>query len=284
MDSVSVSVIIPVYNGERHLHGQLEALARQEYGEPWEVVIVDNGSTDRSIEVARSFRGRLPRLHILCESSSGKAHAVNRGVRAATGRFLLFLDQDDEVAPGYLTAMTSALEEYDVVGARVDRDSLNPPWARYQGGQTDSLCVRRGCPEFSIGGALGARAETLREVEFSPDVGASDDIDFCWRAQAMGFRLGFVPSAILRYRQRSEEASALRQGFYYGRSEVLIYRRYRHVGHPRPSLRVVLWTVKSLLLLVPRSADRGHRMRLMYWSGIFAGNIYGSVRCRVLYI
>jgi glycosyltransferase involved in cell wall biosynthesis len=57
-----VTVVLPVRNGERHLGRQLAALAEQSYPDPWELLVVDNGSTDRSRELACSFAGELPRL------------------------------------------------------------------------------------------------------------------------------------------------------------------------------------------------------------------------------
>lgn len=279
-----LSVIITVFNGRAHLARQLEAVAVQDPPWSWEVIVVDNGSTDGSQEVVASFADRLPSLRLLQEDRRGKAYALNRAISAARGERLVLLDHDDEIAEGYLVAMYEALEHFDLVGARVDRESINPPWARYQGGQTDSLCRRNGCPDFSIGAALGARTEVARTVGFDPTVGVSEDIDFCWRAQEQGYRLGFVPDAILRYRQRASEKAAFKQGYTYGLAEVRMYIRYRDRGHPRPGPRVVLWTLKSLAGLALHSMRRPERLFLCYWSGIFAGNVAGSVKGRVLYL
>jgi GT2 family glycosyltransferase len=234
--------------------------------------------------VVGAFEERFSPLRLLHEERRGKAHALNRGIAAAQGKYLIFLDQDDEIAAGYFAAMEEALGYFDLVGARVDRDSINPPWARYQGGQTEGLCRRKGCPDFSIGAALGARTEVARAVEFDPTVGVSEDIDFSWRAQERGYRLGFVPDAVLRYRQRDTEKAAFKQGYAYGFAEVLMYVRYRDRGHPRPGVRVVLWTLKSLAGLALRSTRRRERLFLCYWSGIVAGNLAGSAQRRVVYL
>lgn len=267
-----------------HLLGQLRALSVQNSSWPWEVIVVDNGSSDDSRSRAVELQDALPGLRIVSEPRRGKPHALNRGIAEARGDLILFLDQDDEVTPGYLEEMARALESDELVGARVDLESLNPSWARYQAGQTEALCRRRNCPDYSIGAALGARATVAREIGFSDQVGVSDDIDFCWRALQHGYRLGFVPGAVLKYRQRDEPGKAFRQGFAYGLAEVQMFLRYRDAGHPRPSLRVVLWTLKSLGALALRSASRGSRMRLCFWSGIFAGNIIGSIRWHVVYL
>lgn len=283
-DVPQLSVIITVFNGRPYITRQLESIAAQDPPFPWEVIVVDNGSTDASQQMVASFSDRLPTLRIVQEHQRGKAYALNRGVAEAQGEALVLLDQDDEIAAGYFEAMQKALEQFDLVGARVDRESINPPWARYQGGQTDGLCRRTGCPDFSIGAALGARAEVARAVGFDPSVGVSEDIDFCWRAQEQGYRLGFVPDAVLHYRQRASAKAAFRQGYTYGLAEVAMYIRYRDRGHPRPGPRVVLWTLKSLARLAVRARRRPERVFLCYWSGILGGNLVGSAKGRVVYL
>lgn len=284
-DRVEVTVIIPVLNGMPHLATQLEALTCQETDFEWELIIVDNGSNDESMPCARSFARRIPaRLRTFTEPQKGKPYALNRGIDEARGESLIFLDQDDEVCAGYLEAMARGLARYDLVGARVDFDSMNPSWARYQGGQTEGLARRRGCPNWSSGAALGSKTAVARAIRFRTDNGISDDIDFCWRAQHDGYSLGFVVDAVLRYRQRTEPIDAFRQGYGYGLSEVLTYVNYREHGHPRPGPRVVLWTVKSLLFLLLRWDYRANRLRFCYWVGIFVGHIAGSLRWRVIYL
>jgi glycosyltransferase involved in cell wall biosynthesis len=282
--ALPLSVIITVFNGRAHVARQLEKVAEQNPPWAWEVIVVDNGSSDGSQDVVATFSDQLPNFRLLHEDRRGKAYALNRGIAEARGERLVLLDHDDEIAAGYLEAMEKALRQFDLVGARVDRVSINPSWARYQGGQTDGLCKKKGCPDFSIGAALGARAAVARAVGFDPSVGASEDIDFCWRAQERGYRLGFVPDALLHYRQRDTEKAAFKQGYAYGRAEVKMYIRYRDRGHPRHGPRVVLWTLKSLAGLALHSAQRPKRLFLCYWSGIVAGNLAGSVRGRVLYL
>lgn len=279
-----MTVIIPVFNGMPYVETQLAALARQEAAFGWELVVVDNGSQDDSLETAESFVKSLPNLRVIEEQKAGKPYALNRGMDEARGQLLLFLDQDDEITPGYLEAMVEGLRTFDLVGARVDFESINPAWARYQGGQTTGLARRRGCLNWSSGAALGTRADVARAIRFRIENGVSDDIDFCWRAQHAGYSLGFVPDAVLRYRQRTRPLDAFRQGFGYGHSEVLTYLNYRQHGHPRPGVRVVLWTVKSLLSLLIRSRSKANRLKFCYWSGIFTGKIMGSLRWRVLYL
>lgn len=100
-----ISIIIPCYNYGRFLGRALDAITAQNDPD-WEAVIVDDGSTDDSREVAEDRRSAYPdRIHCLAQENAGPAAARNRGARAATGEWLLFLDADD-------TLLTGALERY----------------------------------------------------------------------------------------------------------------------------------------------------------------------------
>src|SRR4030042_2354962 len=86
-----ISVVIPVWNGERFLAEAVEVVLNQTYP-PHEVIVVDDGSTDGSAEVAKSF-GALVRYHI--QGKKGAATARNHGVELSQGNFIAFLDADD---------------------------------------------------------------------------------------------------------------------------------------------------------------------------------------------
>jgi glycosyltransferase involved in cell wall biosynthesis len=86
-------VVIPIRNGEAYLDAQLAALAAQAYDGAWEVIAVDNGCTDRSIEIVESWREGLPALVVAdARDRRGLNYARNRGAAAATGDFLAFCD------------------------------------------------------------------------------------------------------------------------------------------------------------------------------------------------
>jgi glycosyltransferase involved in cell wall biosynthesis len=92
-----ISVIIPVFNGERFLAGALESVVAQDAG-PLEIIVVDDGSTDQSATVAQRF----PSIRLIRQAQQGIAGARNTGVQAARGDYLAFLDADDLWLPGKL--------------------------------------------------------------------------------------------------------------------------------------------------------------------------------------
>jgi glycosyltransferase involved in cell wall biosynthesis len=106
-----VSVIIPVYNGERFLAEAIDSAFAQEY-RPIEVIVVDDGSDDRSAEIARSYSD----VRVLSQENTGPAAARNAGIDASTGGFLAFLDADDVMLPAKLTRQVDYMRRHPDVG------------------------------------------------------------------------------------------------------------------------------------------------------------------------
>jgi CDP-glycerol glycerophosphotransferase len=105
-----LSIIVPVYNVERYLDECLHALRAQEYPDV-EIIVVDDGTPDRSVSIARRHRLRDPRIRIVHRPNGGLSAARNTGVSAARGEFIAFADSDDIVPPGgYAAAVTSLME------------------------------------------------------------------------------------------------------------------------------------------------------------------------------
>ena len=111
-----VSVVLCVRNGANTIDAQLEGLARQDYEGSWELVLVDNASTDGTRARVEAWRARLPQLRVVEESVVGSGGARNRGSRAVIGTRIACCDADDVVSPAWLREMLAALDRFDVVG------------------------------------------------------------------------------------------------------------------------------------------------------------------------
>jgi len=94
---------MPVFNGERYLHESISTIISQTY-HPVEAIIVDDGSTDGSSDIIKSF----PQVQYIYQDNGGQASARNRGIRAAKGQYLAFLDADDLWVPEKLTLQMAA--------------------------------------------------------------------------------------------------------------------------------------------------------------------------------
>ena len=123
-----VSVVIPAFNAQATLGDQLEALTRQTEPGAFEVVVVDNGNTDATRDVALTFASRLPLRIVDARERSSEPYARNVGLREAATRSVAFCDADDVVAPGWVAAMQRALSTHDLVTGPLELEKLNPPW------------------------------------------------------------------------------------------------------------------------------------------------------------
>ncbi|WP_405085467.1 glycosyltransferase family 2 protein [Microbispora sp. NBC_01389] len=119
---ITLSVIVPVRDGEAYLGDALASLARNRTRAfETEVVVVDDGSADATAEVAEDFRRDLPGLALVRNAAPlGLADARNTGLKLASGRYVTFLDADDWLAPGYLPRLVAAIDGLGCDFVRVD--------------------------------------------------------------------------------------------------------------------------------------------------------------------
>jgi glycosyltransferase involved in cell wall biosynthesis len=109
----SISVIIPAYNAEKYIGEAIEsALAQTRPAQ--EILVVDDASADRTVEIARSYGKRIK--VIVNELNSGPGHSRNAGVAASTGDYLAFLDADDKWLPGHLAGLAGMLDQWPDAG------------------------------------------------------------------------------------------------------------------------------------------------------------------------
>ncbi len=285
-ESIQVSVVLACRNAERYLARQLDALAGQSSAEAWELVLSDNGSTDRSRSILEEFRPRFPRLVVIDASACVGPGAVrNAGVRAAQGDRLLFCDADDEVGPGWLAAMSEALKIDGLVAARLDHDVLNEPWTRpARNPQPGLLETEPRFLPYTFCAALGVRRSVHESIGGFDESyrEAGEDRDYCYRAQLAGTPLVLVPNAVVHYRHRQTALGMYRQARGYGSANVRLYRDYRHLGLGRPPMAraVVSWVLMPARLLLALTT----RHRFANWMARFGwrrGRLEASIRYRV---
>lgn len=100
-----ISIIIPVYNSETHLDTCIQSICRQSYTD-FELILVDDGSTDRSASICDGYASKDTRIRVLHQANAGVSAARNKGIDNARGEWLTFIDSDDYVEPGYLASFT----------------------------------------------------------------------------------------------------------------------------------------------------------------------------------
>ena len=91
-----ISIIIPVYNAEQYLEDCLLSISQQTFGD-FEILAVNDGSTDRSLEILKKYQEKEPRLKVFSQENKGVSAARNLGVEYAKGEYIIFLDSDDYI-------------------------------------------------------------------------------------------------------------------------------------------------------------------------------------------
>ncbi len=282
---MKLSVIVPCFNAERTLSRQLDALAQQSMA-PWEVIVADNGSTDRSVEVARSFATKLPRFKLVdAASRQGASHARNVGARAASGDALAFCDADDEVGIDWVAGLLESLREHDFVASRFDLTKLNPS-LRYVHPQATGL-IRDPTFDFlpRAGGCGLAVRRSIHEAVggFDEAIRFHEDTDYCWKIQLAGTDLEWAPKAMMHVQLRESSAERFRQARLWAASQVVVYKRYRRLGMAKISNRQALrdWIGMATLMLRV-AAGRASSGNLAWRLGTRIGRLQGSILCAIL--
>jgi glycosyltransferase involved in cell wall biosynthesis len=235
---VDASIVIPCYNAEETIAAALARILEQSAGRSVEVLVCDNGSTDRTLEVVRGVPAGDTPLHVVNASGErGAAAARNVGARAAVGELLVFVDADDLVGPGWLDGLLNASREEAILAGAVDEWSL----ARFPTWRASSTPFR---PPTTIRGRVFAisancavpRSLFLRLGGFQSNCGGGvgEDVDLSWRAQELGYPIHFVADSRVVKRPRATRRGLFVQWANYGRSAAVLSRRFvEPAGAPR---------------------------------------------------
>ena len=284
---MKLSVIIPCYNAAQTIAVQLTSLANQEWAEPWEVIVAENGSTDESPKIIRDFQDRISNLSMIDASARrGQPYALNAGARMAKGESLAFCDADDEVGSGWVAAIGQALTQYDFVACQWETRRLNPGWIKHwrRNPQADNL-QKVWYPPYlhhAGGGSLGVKRKLYESVgAFDESLPILHDTDFCFKLQMAGVKLHFIPDAVIHVRFRDTLLGSYRQSRDYAEYNVLLSKRYRETNADLSSLqrwRDYLRGWKGLLCTVPSLRDDSNRFRWMQHYGRQIGRLRGTLK------
>ena len=108
-----VSIVVPIYNVERYLEKCLDSLVGQTY-ENIELILVNDGSTDRSLEIAKRYADRYEQIFLTSQANGGLSKARNTGIALAQGEYLCFLDSDDWLEFDTVQKIVSLMEKDDL--------------------------------------------------------------------------------------------------------------------------------------------------------------------------
>jgi glycosyltransferase involved in cell wall biosynthesis len=208
---VNVSIIIPAYNAARTISDALESILGQSFPN-WEAIVIDDGSTDATPQIAKDFADRDSRVRLITQPNTGEAGARNTGIAQALYDWLLFLDADDWISPVYLERMTNVLIsdcQLDAVHCRYARvasdgtevvDSYRPP-----SGDLFPTLARRAA--FPVHACVVRRSLVEQVGRFDHSLQTSPDWDLWQRVARTGARFGAVEDVLAFYRMNPNGAS-----------------------------------------------------------------------------
>jgi len=284
--TLDLSVIIPCHNEEATLPAQLEALVAQEWDGNWEVIVVDNRSTDRTAEVARSYGSdAVPVRVVEATEKGGIAYARNSGVRETDARSVAFCDGDDVVFPGWTAAIGKALENQPLVTGTLDGEQLNEPWLAKTRpmGASERLPLFGQVP-FARGNNAAMHRALWEELDgYDEAFDGLEDIEFSVRAAGAGYSPTLVPDARVAYRFRSGLRATWRQGIYYGRGRPWIAQNAASFGLTGPGRFDGLKSWAWLVVRSPTLVTRAGRHAWVFTLAVRWGVVLGAVKTRRLF-
>jgi peptidoglycan/xylan/chitin deacetylase (PgdA/CDA1 family) len=212
--TMTLSVVVPAHNAASTLAETLDSLLAQTRGD-WHAIIVDDGSRDATRRVAQSYADRDKRFSLLLNEGApeGVSAARNRGIAAARGRWLLFLDADDTLDRTFVERMLGRLEAQPTAkvaycGSRriTQAGRFGPPWFSTAIARQPFETFARDCPVV-IHAVVLERALVVEQGGFDPGLRTCEDMDFFQRIARTGTPFLLVPEALAFYRMRQGSLS-----------------------------------------------------------------------------
>ena len=249
--SVSFSFIIPVYNRPDEVRELFQSLEQQTYTDPFEVVLVEDGSELSSHEVVEEFKDQLSILYLLKENS-GPGDSRNYGMQRASGNYYIILDSDCMLPKNYLKDVQDALD-HDYVdcfgGPDTAHESFSPLQHAINYAMTSFLTTggirgdKRARKDFQPRSFnMGLSSEAFKSSGGFGNIHPGEDPDLSLRLKKMGFKIRLIPEAFVYHKRRISFKSFFRQVKKFG-----MVRPILNQWHPKSS-RLTYWFPTFFLL------------------------------------
>lgn len=256
---VKYSVIVPVYNRNAEVNDLLQSLARQTRPDLFEVIIVEDGSTEPCTQAVKAARPLLPQLKYYFKSNEGRSIARNYGIERSSGEWLVFFDSDCVIPPGYFEALDAAL-------AAMPYDCFGGPDAASSSFTAVQKAINFAMTSFlTTGGIRGGKVSLEKFTPRSFNMGFtrsvydrtggfremfSEDIDMSMRIRHAGFSMGLVREAPVYHKRRVDFRKFMRQVYVFGMSRITLKQLYPDslkAVHCLPALAVIIGIICVVL-------------------------------------
>jgi GT2 family glycosyltransferase len=227
---VSISVIIPTFNGASRIGYCLDALIQHTAGRNVEILVVNDGSTDDTADVVQQYSG----VRLITQANAGPAAARNRGALATCGTIILFTDDDCVPTPNWLDAMLEPFENPEVVGAkgvyRTRQKSLVARFVQIEYEDKYRLMARLPDIDFIDTYSAAFRRDRFLEMtgyDTSFPLACAEDIELSYRMSARGWKMKFAPNAIVYHTHPDTLSKYLKKKYKFAFWRVLAVRKNR---------------------------------------------------------
>lgn len=258
-DRALVSVIVPAYNEAVVLKTCVESILRSDY-QRLEVIVVDDGSTDHTATVMSELATRHPRVRVIHQANAGKGAALNRGMAAACGETLLFVDADGVFSPRTIDRLVAGLSDPDIGAVCGDDRPANPDRPLTQllsvMSHVGTGVVRRALSLLHclpiVSGNIGAfRASLIREIGGFREDTIGEDLELTWRIYAAGYRVIFEPRAIVYAESPSTLRGLWKQRVRWARGLLQTTRIHRRlIGSPSEGVFGVFLALNTFSMII----------------------------------
>ncbi|MCU1225272.1 MAG: glycosyl transferase [Edaphobacter sp.] len=283
VEARSASIIIPTFNGALRIGYCLDALTAQIVGrDDVEILVVNDGSTDNIGDVVR----RYPAVRLITQANAGPAAARNRGAAEAQGTILLFTDDDCVPMPDWLDAMLSPFNDPSVVGAkgiyRTRQKGLAARFVQIEYEDKYRLMTSLDSIDFIDTYSAAFLREhflAMNGYDTSFPVACAEDIELSYRMSARGWKMKFVPTAIVYHTHPDSLSLYLKKKYKFAFWRVLAVRKNPSKGvkdsHTPQIMKLQLLFAPALLLAVAFDLARRSAVPLSWF--VLAGFLFSTL-------
>lgn len=307
LQGIEVSIVVPVYNGERTIDRCIKSLLQLDYPkEKYEIIIVNNNSTDNTVKIVKEYPVKL--LH---EKKQSSYAARNLGITHAKGDIIAFTDADCMADKDWLKYLIRNFK--DAVGSAGGAlRAYNPKGVIEHYAYENCLAFPAFFREFhknycAFKYPFIATANALYQKEILEEVGlfddsftSSGDVDLAWRIILKGYKIVYDPKAIIYHKQRTTLIGLFKQFFKYGEGHAKLFKKHNTIFSKKYQIdiRGYLSILYNLIIRLPWRVLNAYRYsgmeRSLYVAtpilhvirnfGLKLGGIYGSIKYRVFFL
>lgn len=271
MEKGLVSIIMPVYNGERYLREAIDSVIGQTYAR-WELFVINDGSTDDSLAIARAYKD--PRIRVINQENNGVSGARNAGLNNMSGEFFCFLDADDVFTPESLEVRVRLFQEHAEVAFV---DGVTHVWD-----ESFTKKIRTYCPSFEgnprrklvqlsdevfFGPTWMIRANSEVVYRFRTGLTHMEDCVFYFDISAKG-RYTYTTEVILNYRKGEQTAMSNLKGLESG--YFFFFHLVKKTGKfSTTELRSLIYKIRKIMILSYLANKQVLQAFRIFWKSTF---------------